>query len=116
MNEISQLSLEEFLELKSYPFFLGSSSAKDPSWEIRHPGQLLNNIVLRLFLFTQKSSTISGRSVIGLLSCVPYSWFEKWSSLEGGKEIDEEYERVKQVIGQKFVNQAAHFYPKIKVS
>ena len=46
----------------------------------------------------------------------PYSWFEKWSSLEGGKGTDEEYERIKKIIGQKFIDQAAHFYPKIKVN
>ena len=50
-----------------------------------------------------------------IMSLAPYSWFEKWSSLEGGKEINEEYELVKKTIGQNFINQVAHFYPKIKV-
>ena len=57
-----------------------------------------------------------GRSVIGLLSVAPYSWFEKWSHLEEGKGTVEEYESIKNIIGQNFVNQAAHFYPKIKVN
>ena len=46
----------------------------------------------------------------------PYSWFEKWSSFEGAKETNEEYERVKKIIAQKLIHQAAHFYPKIKVN
>ena len=46
----------------------------------------------------------------------PYSWFEKWSSFEGGKRTDEEYERVKKIIAQKLIHQAAQLNPKIKVS
>ena len=45
----------------------------------------------------------------------PYSWFEKWSSFEGGKDKDEEYESIKKIISDKFINQAAKLYPKIKV-
>ena len=45
----------------------------------------------------------------------PYSWFEKWSSFEGGKQTNEEYESVKKIIAEKFINQAAQLYPKTKV-
>lgn len=38
MNEWTNLSLEDFLMFDSYPFAMGSHSAKDPSWEKRHPG------------------------------------------------------------------------------
>lgn len=40
---MSKLSLEKFIELKSdFPCYaIGSQSAKDPSWENRHPGILL---------------------------------------------------------------------------
>ena len=40
LNKEIHRSLEEFLKLKSFPFFLNSASAKDPSWETRHPGIL----------------------------------------------------------------------------
>ena len=50
-----------------------------------------------------------------IMSLAPYSWFEKWLILEGGKDTNVEYEFIQKVIGQKLVDQVVHFYPKIKV-
>ena len=40
MSDATKMGLEEFLKLESLPFAMGSHSAKDPSWETRHPGIL----------------------------------------------------------------------------
>ena len=50
------------------------------------------------------------------MTCAPYSWFEKWVNLEREKRNDdEEYESVKNAIGQKLIDQVLHLYPNIKV-
>ena len=58
-----------------------------------------------------------GRSVMVIMTCTPYSWFEKWSSSECQtmEEMNEQYESIKNVIGQKLIDQVVYFYPKIKV-
>ena len=55
------------------------------------------------------------RSVMMIMTCAPYSWFEKWSNVEQEKRNDEEYESIKNAIGQKLIDQIVHLYPNIKV-
>ena len=56
------------------------------------------------------------KSVMMIMTCAPYSWFEKWVNLEREKRNDdEEYESVKNAIGQKLIDQVLHLYPNIKV-
>ncbi|XP_046452890.1 all-trans-retinol 13,14-reductase-like isoform X2 [Daphnia pulex] len=77
---------------KPYPaFFVGFPSAKDPSWESRYPG----------------------RSTITVVSFAPYSWFAQWSDLTVKKRGDE-YDSLKNAIGQQIIDQITHLYPDLK--
>lgn len=84
-------TLEDVL-YKPYPaFFIGFPSAKDPSWESRYPG----------------------RSTITVVSFAPYSWFAQWSDLTVKKRGDE-YNALKNAIGQQIIDQITHLYPDLK--
>ncbi|XP_046641861.1 all-trans-retinol 13,14-reductase-like [Daphnia pulicaria] len=84
-------SPEELLS-KPYPaLFISSGSAKDPTWEDRYPG----------------------RSVISVLTYIPYSWFSQWSETTVKKRGDE-YNALKHEIGQKIIDQVVHLFPKLK--
>nr|CAH0101000.1 unnamed protein product [Daphnia galeata] len=77
---------------KSYPgFFIGCHSAKDPSWERRYPG----------------------RSTITVLTFAPYSWFAQWENLSVKKRGDE-YNSLKNAIGQQIIDQIIHLYPHLQ--
>jgi hypothetical protein len=55
-----------------------------------------------------------GRSVISVLSVIPYSLFSQWSETTTKKRGDE-YEAFKQEIGQNIVDQVVRAFPKLKV-
>jgi len=100
---------------KPYPaFFVGFPSAKDPSWESRYPGKQAD-----LFDFHCGHSNLFadsvGRSTITVVSFAPYSWFSQWSDLTVKKRGDE-YNSLKNAIGQQIIDQITHLYPDLKVS
>ncbi|EFX72451.1 hypothetical protein DAPPUDRAFT_308270 [Daphnia pulex] len=75
-----------------YPaIFISSASAKDPSWEKRHPD----------------------RSTISVVSFIPYSFFAKWSHLKAKKRGDD-YNALKNAIGLQIIDQVIRQYPKMK--
>lgn len=107
-------TLEEAL-YKPFPIiFIGFPSAKDPSWETRYPGEKATaNRVLNM---CQKLCLIMvGRSTITVVSFAQYSWFEKWSKLTVKKRGDE-YNSLKNAIGQQIIDQVVHLYPNLRVS
>ena len=55
-----------------------------------------------------------GRSVISVLSAIPYSWFSQWSEKTTKKRGDE-YEALKHKIGQNVIDQVVRAFPKLKV-
>nr|CAH0101005.1 unnamed protein product [Daphnia galeata] len=90
-SDIFDSTLDEVLD-KPYPeLFLGFPSTKDPSWESRYPG----------------------RSTIAVVSLVKYSWFAQWKDSRFKKRSDE-YNRLKNTIGQQIIDQITHLYPNLK--
>lgn len=57
---------------------------------------------------------IIGRSTITVVSFAPYSWFSQWSELTVKKRGDE-YNAMKNVIGQQIIDQVVHLYPDLRV-
>jgi hypothetical protein len=49
------------------------------------------------------------------VSFAPYSWFAQWSDLKVKKRGDE-YDSLKNAIGQQIIDQITHLYPDLKVS
>ncbi|KAK4020460.1 hypothetical protein OUZ56_002436 [Daphnia magna] len=77
---------------KPYPsFFLSSSAAKDPSWKNRYPD----------------------RSTLSILSTAPYSAFSQWSGPSTKKRGDD-YNALKNAIGQNIIEQVTTLFPKLK--
>lgn len=110
-------SPEELLS-KPYPtLFISSGAAKDPLYEERYPGIF----ILRRYTFIpigkiyfQPCHYFSGRSVISVLTYIPYSWFSQWSETTV-KKRGEDYNAFKHEIGQKIIDQVVHLFPKLKV-
>ncbi|XP_057369708.1 all-trans-retinol 13,14-reductase-like [Daphnia carinata] len=77
---------------KPYPaLLLSSSAAKDPSWKNRYPD----------------------RSTLTILSFAPYSEFTQWSGLPTKKRGDD-YNTLKNAIGQHIVDEVTTLFPKLK--
>ncbi len=60
------------------------------------------------------SNLCIGRSTITIVSFAPYSWFEQWTELAVKKRGDE-YNMLKNTLGQQLIDQAVHIYPQLKV-
>jgi all-trans-retinol 13,14-reductase len=67
-----------------------------------------------LATFISNRVTLLGRSVISVLTFIPYSWFSQWSETTVKKRGDE-YNALKHEIGQKIIDQVVHLFPKLKV-
>lgn len=96
---------------KPYPaIFIGFPSAKDPTWESRYPGEMVTSSKPKINLIWFRL----GRSTITVVSFAPYSWFAQWSNLAVKKRGDE-YNSMKNAIGQQIIDQVTHLYPNLKV-
>uniref|UniRef100_A0A0P5SB31 All-trans-retinol 13,14-reductase n=1 Tax=Daphnia magna TaxID=35525 RepID=A0A0P5SB31_9CRUS len=91
MNRVMKSTLQDTLEKPFPALFLSSSAAKDPSWKNRY----------------------SDRSTLSVLTFAPYSWFSQWSGLPTKKRGDD-YNTVKNAIGQHIVDQVTTLFPKLK--
>ena len=56
-----------------------------------------------------------GRSTITIVSFAPYSWFEQWTELAVKKRGDE-YNSLKNALGQQLIDQVVQIYPQLKVN
>lgn len=57
---------------------------------------------------------MTGRSSITVVSFAKYSWFSKWVNTKVKKRGDE-YQSIKDAIGQQIVDQVVYLYPQLKV-
>ncbi len=57
----------------------------------------------------------AGRSTITIVSFAPYSWFEQWTELTVNKRGDE-YNSLKNTLGQQLIDQVVQIYPQLKVN
>lgn len=55
-----------------------------------------------------------GRSTITIVSFAPYSWFQEWVN-KPVKKRGQEYDSLKNALGQQLVDQVVHLYPQLKV-
>lgn len=94
--------------------FIGFPSAKDPSWESRYPGQSVVLRTLVKLILNQIRLCDTGRSTITVVSFAPYSWFSQWSE-KAVKKRGDEYDSMKNALGQQIIDQVTHLYPDIKV-
>ncbi|MBS1596384.1 MAG: NAD(P)/FAD-dependent oxidoreductase [Bacteroidetes bacterium] len=77
-------ALNDFMKDKDAPFpvvYISFPSAKDPKWNEAFPG----------------------RSVVEIISCVPYEWFSRWEG-ERWQKRGEEYEAYKEQLSQRLLS------------
>ncbi|CAG0917063.1 unnamed protein product, partial [Notodromas monacha] len=91
-NDYLSLSLEEALEVDIPVFALFFNSAKDPTFNDRHPG----------------------KSTLEIFTIANNDWFNKWQPLPIKKRGDE-YDELKKAFGQKMLDQALEICPQLKV-
>ncbi|XP_078671245.1 all-trans-retinol 13,14-reductase-like [Branchiostoma floridae x Branchiostoma belcheri] len=91
-EDYSRLTPEEASQADPPVLFISFPSAKDPSWEQRYPG----------------------RSTCTILNfSVPPAWFERWND-ERVKHRADEYQRLKQAIGEHMWEQTCQLYPELQ--
>ncbi|NXG61299.1 RETST reductase, partial [Hemiprocne comata] len=77
---------------KNIPFlFVTSPSAKDPTWEMRHPG----------------------KSTLAIVSFAKYEWFEEWKDKQVHKRGDD-YEELKKTFVDAIMQTVFKLYPRIE--
>ncbi|XP_009578985.1 PREDICTED: all-trans-retinol 13,14-reductase, partial [Fulmarus glacialis] len=90
MNRYLASSREE--AAKNIPFlFVTCPSAKDPTWETRHPG----------------------KSTLSVVTFAKYEWFEEWKDKQVNKRGDE-YEELKTTFVDSVMEAVFKLYPRIK--
>ncbi len=87
-------SVRRFLKEPNTNFplvYISFPSAKDPSWEITHPG----------------------RSTIDVIAPAPYSWFEKWKGTPWN-DRGADYEEYKEILSQKLLEHVYKHVPQTR--
>ncbi|XP_022085438.1 putative all-trans-retinol 13,14-reductase [Acanthaster planci] len=91
MEEYMNRSAEESGKDDIPLLFITFPSAKDPSWPERYPG----------------------KSTCTMVTLANWEWFSKWENGRTGKR-GEEYDRIKDAIGEKMWEQCLNLYPQLR--